>query len=303
MLVAGLLLVPGAASAEVLPAGCVHPDSAGPITCTYTEAGQHELVLPEGVTSVQVTAVGGHGGRFTVDAQAMSGGRGAVVTGLVEVPLGSRTVYAVVGGNGADTQFGADHAGGAGGLGGGADGGTPKTPHDARPGAGGGGASDIRTAADDVDSRVVVAAGGGGANHYGAGGDAGTPGAGDGGGRGGTAVSGGAAGTDSRYPTLNGLPGTLGVGGAGGPAPNAGGPVSVSGGGGGGGGLYGGGGGSIYGAGGGGSSMAPSGGTIALTTDGPSITITYQPPATPPNPSHPPCAGLLCIDQGIFGSS
>ncbi|GAC69576.1 glycine-rich protein [Gordonia soli] len=299
IVVAGLTVAPGTASAA-LPGECVQPDPTGVVTCTYTAAGQHTLTLPAGVESVQVTAIGGHGGAIT---NAQTGGRGAVVTGTVAVPANSHTLVAMVASNGASTKPDAVGDGGEGGEGGGGHGGT--TPRSgASPGAGGGGASDIRTSTNDLASRVLIAAGGGGAANYGVGGNAGEP-AGKGylsvAAQAGTSTAGGAGGTFLDFAIYSGAAGSLGLGGAGGPVEPD--PFNqYGGGGGGGGGLYGGGGGAIGSGGAGGSSLAPDGGAVALTDQAPSITITYQPPATP-NPPNPPCSGSLCLPSGVFGSS
>lgn len=294
LLLGGAFLVPATATAAPLPAGCALATTNGPVTCTYTTAGTHTLTLPQGVTSVQVTAIGGRGGTFSAPGNARPGGRGAVVTGVAAVPAQSRTLYAVVGGNGANTEPSPERAGGTGGANGGGDGGTPNSPSSrVAPGAGGGGASDLRTSIADVHSRVVIAAGGGGAYINQQGGDAGAS-AGTSGGQAGTADAGGAGGTDGR-DRASGADGSVGVGGAGAPSPSAPPPISIStGGGGGGGGLYGGGGGSAFGGGGGGSPKVPNGGTTALTTDPPSITITYQPTTSTP----PICAGTICLPLG-----
>ncbi|WP_230591957.1 glycine-rich protein [Rhodococcoides fascians] len=302
-----LLANPVVAAADPLPAGCTQPDAAGPVTCVYT-SGTNELLLPEGVTSVTVTAIGGRGGNFTYpnnDKVSGAGGRGAEVTGTVAVPSGTRTLYATVGGNGTSTVRGDDPTGGAGGANGGGTGGTPSAAG-GEPGAGGGGASDIRTAPGDLESRLVVAAGGGGGSYGWTGGDAGAPGRfhlreGGSPAQAGTGTAGGAGG--STIPDgWSGSDGSLGVGGAGGPrtsVPNS--FTSLSGGGGGAG-LYGGGGGSNIGSGAGGSSLTPAGTALSLSDAAPSVTITYQPlTVTPPQP--PTCSGSACLPTGMFGSS
>jgi hypothetical protein len=273
------------------------------VTCLYT-SGTNELLLPEGVTSVTVTAVGGRGGDYT-GGETIKGGRGAEVTGTVAIPSETRTLYAVVGGNGADRMSESDRTGGAGGANGGGDGGTPGYEGDVLPGAGGGGASDVRTVSGELESRLVVAAGGGGSIYFqeGKGGDAGAPGEGSFNRRvaqAGTSTEGGGGGIFSPESELSGSDGVLGVGGAGGPVESI--PTIGFGGGGGGGGLYGGGGGSTFGSGAGGSSLAPAGTTLALSDAAPSVTITYQPPTvTPPQP--PVCTGSACLPTGLFGSS
>ncbi len=222
-----------------------------------TTGGEQTLLVPDGVTSVDVEAVGGSGGG------SAGGGRGAVVTGSVAVTPGS-TYYVMVAGNGA-------------GLAGGYNGGG--TPIGDSSTGGGGGATDLRTVSGSLASRVLVAGGGGGSDvgdSYGGNaglvGSAGTAGSGatGGAGQGGTQSVGGAGGSGATA-------GALGVGGNGG----------NNFGGGGGGGLYGGGGGGgsnagIGNGGGGGSSLAPAGGSVAVNTAGaaPHLTVTYTSPVT-----------------------
>jgi hypothetical protein len=232
-------------------------------SASFTEAGEHRFVVPAGVTSVQVTLVGGSGGAGTGFAP---GGSGDTVTGTLAVTPGE-TFYAEVAGNGYATEV--PTLGGLGGFGGGGEGGGDGGL--GIRGGGGGGASDLRTCPETAPascgghstlaSRLIVAGGGGGGGGSGtepsstAGGDGGaahfagtagaTDGKGDGGGSGGEAgkaSAGGEAGTpsagcydgdDAECPTG----GQLGVGSTGG------GGFYGGGGGGGGGGLFGGGGG------------------------------------------------------------
>eukprot|EP01040_Poterioochromonas_malhamensis_P012264 gene12264-13410_t len=136
-------------------------------------------------------------------------------------------------------------------------------------GFGGGGASDIRTEASDLTSRIVVAAGGGGTGYdgkiYSKGGTGDTTG-GSGSGSGSLAKlnAGGVGGKYFGYP--NGYSGAFGVGGA-----------ASSNGGGGGGGWYGGGGATIHGGGGGGSTYysveSKISTSLSTNSDG-SVTIT-----------------------------
>jgi hypothetical protein len=252
-----------------------------PTTFTYT-GGEQSWVVPDGVTRVHVTLVGGHGGHNT--QTTANGGSGALVEADLAVTPG-QVLYVEVGGNG-------ENGGGTGYVvhafnGGGISGSTS-------PGAGGGG-TDIRTVArtdpGTLASRLIVAGGGGGAgggaaNPPAPGGDAGfagtnAPSPGDptlsaqGGGPG-TALAGGGGGGQSSTGGTGGTDGGFGLGGDGG-APGD------YGGGGGGGGWYGGGGGGggggalPYGAGGGGgssytgSALSP---TIGVDNSGvPSVTI------------------------------
>ncbi|WP_406191734.1 putative Ig domain-containing protein [Streptomyces sp. NBC_01017] len=271
--IAGVMPLTLSGTAHALDNNCEPTGTT--ITCTFlsTSTGEEQtFTVPDGVTSVEVTAIGGHGG-FSAGA---AGGQGAQVSATLavdDVP----TLYVRVGGNATagSCTGGVQCVGGFNGGGSGTSDG----------GGGGGGASDIRA---EEDIRLVVAAGGGGGGRFnigqfggggfgqcvgGLGGGAGQPGgngqcAGGTGGAAGTATEGGGGGTP------DGADGTLGSGGAGGT------------GGGGGGGLYGGGSGgdqvpagsgrSGAGGGGGGSSLVPDGGSVALTSAAPSVTITYE---------------------------
>lgn len=231
--------------------------------------GEQAFVVPGGVTSIHVVAIGGRGGESDV-----AGGVAAQVSGDLVVTPG-QTLYVEVGGVG--------QAGGAGGFNGGGAGGS-------NGGAGGGGASDVRTAPRLAgllpEPRLIVAAGGGGGGGTGvetagaAGGAAGSAGGTaeeNGGGGAGTPTEGGTGGSG-----CSGIAeaGAVGSGGAGGGSIGSGG-----GGGGGGGGLYGGGGGSAGcnllggGGGGGGSSLVPAAGILALASPAaaPKVEISYTP--------------------------
>jgi hypothetical protein len=227
--------------------------SAGPAQATTTvfkfTGGEQTFKVPGGVTSIEVRAIGGHGG--STGEGAIKGGAAAEVSGSILVTPGA-TLYIEVGGAGQD-----EGDGGGGGFNGGASG-----------GGGGGGASDIRTAPGPSlipDTRLVVAAGGGGAGASGPSGAGGTGG--DAGKQGGASElysggepggeSAGGAGAEGCEVGGTGEEGHRGSGGAGGYSGVASGP-----GGGGGGGRYGGGGGGgscEFGSsgGGGGSSLLP----------------------------------------------
>jgi hypothetical protein len=287
-------------------------------SASFTEAGEDPFVVPAGVTSVQVTLVGGNGAQGTGFAP---GGSGDTVTATLAVTPGE-TLYAAVAGDGYAPEV--PTLGGRGGVGGGGNGGGDGG-FGVR-GGGGGGASDLRTCPETAPascggqstlaSRLIVAAGGGGGGGSGeepastAGGDggaahfAGTAGAKDGssdvggsGGAAGTTSAGGEPGSPSagcsggtECPTR----GQLGVGSTGG------GGFFGGGGGGGGGGLFGGGGGGGGlgheislgrvgsgggGGGGGGSSGAPGAGvsdfSLVPTANGaqPSIALSWTAPA------------------------
>ena len=280
-------------------------------TQPFTTAGEHAFTVPAGVTSLQVRAVGGHGGTGNGGA---AGGLGATATATLAVTPGE-TLYAEVAGDGepvTETAFGVGGYGGGGG-------GVVFTLFSGVPTAGGGGgASDVRTcpagepACNPLASRLLVAGGGGGGaggssdgavqvagGPGGAAGIAGNNGTSDGldsAGTGGGAATEGAAGAVGSGGA-NGSGGTLGTGGEGAEAVFIGG----GGGGGGGGGIYGGGGGgggagnveakpargSGGGGGGGGSSGVPAGATgvsgfSLLATEGgaePQVPFTWTRPA------------------------
>ncbi len=227
---------------------------------TFTTPGENVFVVPPGISSLQMTLVGGNGGTGNDGAP---GGVGATEIATLTVTPG-QTLYAEVGGNGGN----GDLTGlGLGGVNGGGSGGEIAFIAAAPSGGGGGGASDVRTvracpigtqvcasSAASLGSRLVVAAGGGGGGGGGAGGSyaGGNGGAADAngtdgsydppiyhdaigtGGARGTPAGGGMHGTGV---SGNAVAGALGIGGDGGDRDLGGG------GGGGGGGIYGGGGG------------------------------------------------------------
>jgi hypothetical protein len=245
---------------------------------SFTGAEQ-SYTVPAGVSSLSVTAVGAPGGGPS--SGGLAPGRGAVVSGVVDVAPG-QVLYVEVGGNGGSS---------VGGFNGGGDSGT-------RNGLsvyGGGGGSDVRTlpmsaGAISSNSRLIVAAGGGGSGYPAApGGDAGAPGGSapttSVGGGAGTETAAGAGGCDS-FQMGCGMDGSLGVGGTGGSSGDG---AQTREGAGGGGGLYGGGGGGGgggaqgggVGGGGGGSSLVPSDlGRLSLAslTTAPMVEITPVPP-------------------------
>ncbi|WP_210491097.1 glycine-rich protein [Patulibacter sp. SYSU D01012] len=271
-------------------AGLAPPALAAERTTVFTPSGAPQtFTVPRGVTSVDATAVGGHGGAAQLETWR-AGGRGAVVTGRLTGLRAGQRLTVVVGGNGQDGQF---YAGGQGGYNGGGDG--ISAVSSSRAG-GGGGASDVRTCApgdadcDALASRLIVAAGGGGGGGTGnvgnppsgAGGDAERPGGDVGGDCRGT-VEGGrpgsAAGAGAGGRADQGSAGADGAGARGGDGSSLGSaPFSTSGGGGGG--LFGGGGGASTGycsaGGGGGANLVPAGGTAALDDDAePQVRLTY----------------------------
>lgn len=237
--------------------------------------GASTFVVPAGITSLQVHAVGGQGSRGYLNAP--TGGRAAVVDGTLAVTPGS-TWYVRTAGNGRQCGFSDDGAGFNGG-------GRSSSP--CAVGGGGGGASDLRTASGDLGTRALVAAGGGGAGDYGNGADAGAAAAPDTQGcspaaQPGTAVAGGAGGAACGANPIAGGAGTFGQGGVAGQRSDTKGNVENTGGGGGGG-WYGGGGGTVYGGGAGGSNhttAAVTGVQTSLAARGstPEVTLTYPGP-------------------------
>ncbi|HUY24813.1 MAG TPA: Ig-like domain-containing protein [Candidatus Saccharimonadales bacterium] len=276
--------------ATVCPTGTVGV-SGTTVTTTFGFTGAEQCIsIPDGVTQISVTAVGGAGG----NASGGTGGEGADVSASLSNMTGPTTLYVEVGGTGVAAAGG---TGGSAQFNGGGQGGNG--PDGA--GGGGGGASDVRTCSvSDVscptlgsanDPRLVVAGGGGGAVvswHGGAAGsgsstscNAGSSGSGGivGGGGGGCSLGspGGAGGGLAGHTGGNG---SAGLGGQG---------LSQTcfGAGGGGGGYFGGGGGGgdscDSSSGGGGSSFVEASATtvsMTNTTSSPSVVITYQQPAT-----------------------
>ncbi len=292
-----------AVSAAALPLGC--SQSGQIVTCTQTfTSGSDPFLVPSGVSSLRVKAVGGQGG-------GAGGAFGAVVTGELSVTSGA-TIYAVVGGNGTGGVNGSLPGSNGGGASGGGFLGSVLPP--ASINGAGGGASDVRTSADELSSRVLVAAGGGGgggeAPNTGASPAPGSAGGGSGAYEDASTNAGGPGGAGSEtspecdnpvgqpipccelaplvtcQPAVSGSAGVLGDGGAGGDGGLGNGIDGLLfaglGGGGGGGGLFGGGGGggALVGdgsGGGGGSNLVPTGGSASVDTTGvPMVQISYN---------------------------
>ncbi len=306
------LIALAAAATASLASGA--PAQAGRVTLGY-DTGEHKITVPAGVSTLNVFAAGGTGGK---GYHVSSGGRGAWVAGDLPVTPG-QVLYLRVGGNGAD-------------------GNTVRNSGGINMGAGGGGgASDVRSSPGSSglgsDTRKLVAAGGGGGglsrretvDAPSAGGDAQRDGTasenGTRGGHAGVPVGNGAGGC-GRNSGFCGSAGLLGFGGNGGQASSTfdSGPAAAGGfngggaggqggyyntdprtglaqftspGGGGGGGRYGGGGGgwsATYsgtpggGGGGGGSNLVPAGGSSGIDTIAnpyPRIAITYTETVAP----------------------
>jgi len=269
-------------------------DSGSGVTFAFTGYEQCYTV-PDGVTSVHVTATG---------APGSGGGNGARVTRDLTGLVSGQTLSVEVGGTGSGAR-GGFNGGGSGGAGG----------NFGQPGQGGGGGSDVRTCSASVcplsnpfglsDDRLLVAgggAGGGGCSGgcgvgYGfAGGRGGAAGQNGGlgqtcnqrqfaneAGQAGTGSGGGSGGSNAGGGSTDGANGAIAAGGNGGNGASGtdfrGFTNANGGGGGGGGGFYGGGGGSGSGCGGGrggggGSSNAPGGSIAATSSSQPSVVIT-----------------------------
>jgi hypothetical protein len=258
-------------------------------TFTYTGAAQ-TFVVPAGVTSIHVVAVGGKGG--TGAGNSAPGGFGGVVAADVAVTPG-QLLYVNVGGNGLDAT---GAAGAGGGFNGGAAGGTSGDANIGKGGGGGGGETDIRISPGAFVDGLVIASGGGGSG-------GGTVGGGGGAGNINNTANGqdGGGGATGANPGGNGGAGATGTSGGSGklgegsPGQDSAANVGAGAGGGGGGGLVGGagggtgsGGGSNGGGGGAGSSERsnPAGQvtnqSFAQDTTGvPSVTFTYDLPSSP----------------------
>lgn len=225
------------------------PSHAAVAVCegTLNEAAtQGTCIVPSGVTSMEVTVVGGNGGDRTFSGQETAGGKGAAIEADIEVTPGE-TLYFTIGQNGQSGDWN---------------------------GAGGAYSSISRTDATSPENAIVIAGAGGGAGAGGNGGNGfgGDPGA--GGGNAGNEINrAGLPGGDAGTPGGVGVPTGPAVGGDGGSAGNPG-QNSNSGagtnGGGGGAAGYGGGPGGVSGGagGGGGSSYGAAGTTTGGTASG-----------------------------------
>jgi hypothetical protein len=244
--------------------------AGGTVTRTYSEPGtERTFVVPAGVESVQVVAIGGEGGWD----EEIEGGLGARVSGQLSVTPGS-TLYVEVGADGADGVW--------------------------TYGGEGGHSSDVRTAPRahglSPDDRLIVAGAGGGAGggyepgegpKAGVGGAAGEEGGygkdaepGEAGWQSGGGLGGGSFGTFECRDERLGGDGALETGGSGGFC-----KADHIEGGAGGAGYYGGGGGGAGASGaggGGGSSLVPVGGSETLSEEAPRVQIGYTQPPNPP---------------------
>jgi hypothetical protein len=121
--------------------------------------------VPAGVTQVTIQvrgANGGAGGAGAAGCVAPVGGLGGRISATFTLPLGTTQLFVFVGGNGGTPG---PTGGATGGFNGGGPGGanTLATANQAQfHGAGGGGATDVRTNAASLASRLITAGGGGG---------------------------------------------------------------------------------------------------------------------------------------------
>ena len=136
----GLLGTIAVVALAAAPAHAGAPSRAAPATVTYP-TGEWKIVVPPGMDSMPIVAIGGKGGDGWLRSQ---GGFGARVAWTMPVSTGE-VYYLVVGGNGAGWDPRARNSGG---------------------GGGGGGATDIRRKPTSAgladDTRIIVAGGGGG---------------------------------------------------------------------------------------------------------------------------------------------
>jgi hypothetical protein len=184
------------------------------VTCAFTTPGTTSWVVPSGVTSVTLKAIGGGGGNGdTSGALGGNGGLGAEASRGVAVTPGS-TLTVIVGAHGANATSTAGGSGGAGASAGGA-GGTGGT----YGGGGGGGSSEVRFGGSVLITGPGGGGGGGGCvsstTANGAGGNGAAAGS-AGAACGGTAGSAGAAGNQSTGTGQDGAAGAAGAGGGGG---------------------------------------------------------------------------------------
>src|SRR5271165_4339127 len=115
---------------------------------SFASTGHEQVfVVPAGVSSLQVTLIGGSGG----NTGSSIGGLGEKVLGALAVTPGEQ-LFTEVGGDGTDYEPGYNGGG-----------------QESGPSGGGGGASDVRTCSESacqqtasLDSRLLVAGGGGG---------------------------------------------------------------------------------------------------------------------------------------------
>ena len=151
---AALLVACGAhASPGALPDGDASQPATSSRTFHFTRTAQ-KFKVPKGVTQLTITAYGAQGGGYKDASQGYPGGRGDKITATISVSAGA-LLFVYVGSKGI--------SGGTNGGGGGFNGGGG-----AFQGAyGGGGSSDVRSASDKLEDRLIVAGGGGGSGETG----------------------------------------------------------------------------------------------------------------------------------------
>jgi len=150
-MVAGCLHSPPYAGADDAGIGpSVDADVRCPGGISYDRAISAMVTPPACATTMTIDALGAAGG----SAGAGAGGRGGHVNATISISVGD-TFFITVGGAGGV----ANGLGGMGGVNGGGHGGSAGNYR----GAGGGGATEVRTDAADLATRIIVAAGGGGA--------------------------------------------------------------------------------------------------------------------------------------------
>lgn len=169
-IVAGLSVILGAAlvaMAGAAPANAMADLSdldAATLGVTYDTPGLHTFVVPEGVTSLDLEAVGAAGG-----ATCVSGGSGSVVTGRIAVNPGDKITVRIGGLGGTATKVRGQKAVAPGGANRGGSASLNRDYSPNTPGAqvaGGGGSTEVflnRFPTSEDVSRVIVAGGGGGA--------------------------------------------------------------------------------------------------------------------------------------------
>ena len=89
----------GAGQPAVVNADGTCTTSSSQISCTFSYTGaEQSWQVPPGVSSVQVTAVGGSGSsNVAADGTTVAGGKGANVSATVPVPAGTTRLYVEVG--------------------------------------------------------------------------------------------------------------------------------------------------------------------------------------------------------------
>jgi Glycine rich protein len=89
----------GASQPAVVNADGTCTTSGSQVTCTFSYTGaEQSWQVPAGVSSVQVTAIGGSGSsNVASDGTTVAGGKGAKVSATVPVPAGTTTLYVEVG--------------------------------------------------------------------------------------------------------------------------------------------------------------------------------------------------------------